>query len=112
MPRSTPGKASAPRYQDEMCQGSRITVTDPHAARPFTVALALLASIYERHTEQLVWDEAAFDALAGGDPLRSQIIAGRSARELVRGYTDELAEFDATRPRLYDADGIPIDLSA
>ena len=111
VPRSIPGKASTPRYRDEECQGIRITVNDPHAARPFTLALALLVAMHRRHEEQLVWDEAAFDALAGGDTLRNQIIAGRSARDIVRGYADELADFDATRPRLYDADGIPIELS-
>ena len=84
----------------------------PRAARPFTLALALLVAMYRRHQGQLVWDEAAFDALAGGDALRNQIIAGRSARDIVRGYADELADFDAARPRLYDADGIPVELSS
>ncbi|MNC96000.1 hypothetical protein D3C83_132560 [compost metagenome] len=51
-----------------------------------------------------------FDLLAGGPDLRQRIESGASALEIVAAYAEELAAFDARRPRLYNAEGIPFEV--
>lgn len=99
IPRSIPGKASSPKYQDRLCHGILFTVTDRRAARPFTAAVAVISAALQCHPE-LEW-EPVFDTLAGGPWLRGQILAGRPAAEIVAETLPALAAFDASRPRLY-----------
>jgi uncharacterized protein YbbC (DUF1343 family)/CubicO group peptidase (beta-lactamase class C family) len=107
-PESIPGKATSPRFLDEICQGVRIHVTDKDLLRPFTLAVALIVAIRSQHPGEFRFDGSPpFDMLAGGPDLRERIESGASAIEVVGAYAEELAAFDARRPRLYGSDGIP-----
>lgn len=99
-PRSIPGKASRPRYLDEPCEGLRIDVRDPRAARPFALAVAMLCGIRREHPWRFDW-ERNFDLLAGSDGLRESIESGADAREIVESCTPQLNAYDAVRPKLY-----------
>ncbi len=99
-PRSIPGKASSPKYQDAECQGLQIAVEDARAARPFTLATAILCAIARRHSDQLEW-KPFFDTLAGGSDLRQRIASGQDAMAIVESYASALRQFDARRPKLY-----------
>lgn len=99
MPKSIPGKASSPVYQDKLCQGITFKITDRQVARPFTTAIALISAIQHCHPE-LEW-KPFFDTLAGGPWLREQLQAGRSALDIAESIRGDLAAFDAARPRLY-----------
>ncbi len=111
VPRAIPSKASSPRYQDEVCQGVRMNVYDPAGARPFTLAIALIAAMRAVHPADFRFDGSPpFDMLAGGPDLRSRIERGESALDIVAAYDEELRAFDAQRPRLYSTDGIPFEV--
>ena len=98
-PKSMPGRATHPTHQDMLCHGISFQITDHAAARPFTTVVALISAIHRQHRE-LEW-KPFFDTLAGGPWLREQIQAGRSAHEISESCREELARFDAARPRLY-----------
>jgi uncharacterized protein YbbC (DUF1343 family) len=100
VPRSIPGKASHPTYQDQECQGIALRVTDARPIRPFTLAVALLAAIRRYHSTELQF-KPFFDTLAGGPWLREQIEAGKSAPWVEKQSQKSLAAFDAVRPRIY-----------
>jgi uncharacterized protein YbbC (DUF1343 family)/CubicO group peptidase (beta-lactamase class C family) len=99
-PRSLVGKASSPRYQDQPCKGVGIGVTDLREARPFTLAVALLKGIRDRHPQEFSWN-ASFDVLAGGPDLRRRIEKGQSALEIAAAYAKPLETFDGKRPKRY-----------
>lgn len=99
-PRSIPGRAATPRYQDQLCRGIRIAVAAPERARPFTLALALVKAIRDTHPEQFAWADM-FDVLTGGPWLRQQIEAGRTAADILAEAQPAIEAFDAARPRLY-----------
>jgi uncharacterized protein YbbC (DUF1343 family) len=110
-PASIPGKASNPRYEGEVCQGVRIHVTDAAELRPFALAIAMIVAMRNAHPSEFRFDGSPpFDLLAGGPDLRQRIESGQSARDIVNAYGAELAEFDARRPRLYSAEGIPFEV--
>jgi len=99
-PVAIPGKASNPAYRDEICEGIRIRIDEPHSARPFTLAVALLAAVRRRHPGELKF-RPNFDVLAGGADLRGRIERGETALEIAGAYEKELRLFDQRRPRLY-----------
>jgi uncharacterized protein YbbC (DUF1343 family) len=99
-PRSIPGKAASPRYLGEECRGVRMRVDDLHETRPFTLALALLRAIQDRHPGEFEWT-SAFDVLAGSDDVRRRLENGERAHEIVERFGADLREFDKARPRLY-----------
>jgi len=99
-PRAIPGKATAPIYRDEPCEGIRIAIENREEFRPFTLAYALLAAMHRRHRDKLEW-KPFFDTLAGGPALRQAILGGMDASAYVESLTPALARFDATRPKLY-----------
>ena len=99
-PQAIQGKASHPEYQDRACHGIRLHVTDPGAARPFGLAVALLGAIRKTHPEELEW-RPFFDTLAGGAELRQRICQGESAEDLCEAWTGELGDFDRRRPKCY-----------
>ncbi len=84
-PRSLPGRASSPRYQDTLCKGIYIHITDANAFRPFRVAVALLISMRECHGDQVELTRF-FDTLSGGPSLREAIEGGQSATCIVESY--------------------------
>jgi uncharacterized protein YbbC (DUF1343 family) len=100
-PVAIPGKASNPRYQDQVCNGLRLTVQDPQQARPFTTTVALLAAIRKIHPRDFEWGES-FDILAGSADLRRQIEQGLSWRQIIASFEPGLVRFDRERPRLYE----------
>jgi uncharacterized protein YbbC (DUF1343 family) len=100
-PVAIPGKASNPRYQDQVCNGLRLTIQDPGLARPFTTTVALLVAIRKIHSREFVWGES-FDVLAGSADLRDQIEQGSSWRQTITSFEPGLVRFDGERPRLYE----------
>lgn len=99
IPKSIPGKASSPKYQDKLCRGIKFTITDRYILRPFTVVLAVICAMHRQHKElEFI---SFFDTLAGGSWLREQIVAGRAASDMVAEMAPALVRFDAERPHLY-----------
>jgi uncharacterized protein YbbC (DUF1343 family) len=107
VPRSIPGKASSPRYQDTDCAGIRVTVTDRAIARPFTLAVALLSAIRRQHAWRFKWGRT-FDMLAGSEELRKRIEDGETAAAIIASYTSSLTTFDASRPKLYAEEPVSV----
>ncbi len=99
-PRSLPGRAVSPKFQDAACHGVRITLTDALAARPFALAVATLVALRKNHPKDLKW-EKSFDVLAGSSALRERIEKRDDAMQIVRDFNQALAEFDSVRPKLY-----------
>lgn len=99
-PRSIPGKAADPKYLDRECNGLRISVRDPHAARPFATTVALLCALKRIHADRFAW-EKSFDTLAGTPTLRERIDRGDDPLQIIADYAAPIAAFDAVRPKLY-----------
>jgi uncharacterized protein YbbC (DUF1343 family) len=100
IPKPIPGKSENPEYNGKICKGILIEITDPDAARPFSLAVAVLAELVKRHKDQIQW-KPNFDVLAGGPWLRGQLSAGRPAAGIIAETAADLAAFDAARPKLY-----------
>jgi len=83
--RFTPRASAAarqPRYQDTELPGVRLQVTEPRAARPYALGVALLIAL--RRQPGFAWrGPEALDRLVGTRRLREALESGRSVAEIV-----------------------------
>lgn len=100
-PRSLPGKAAHPRFQDQTCQGIALTITERNPLRPFLLAVALIAAIRETHPSEFTFKEDWFDLLAGTAELRAGIERGEKPGPWVRWLERKNAAFAEEAPQRY-----------
>jgi uncharacterized protein YbbC (DUF1343 family) len=81
----TPHAAEAapdPKFKDQECNGVRIKVTDARAARPYTLGVALLATLHK--SKDFAWrSEDALDRLVGTRKLRAALEKGDGVEAIV-----------------------------
>jgi uncharacterized protein YbbC (DUF1343 family) len=63
------------------CVGFAINVVDRESADPVALSVSLLAAIAGRHADKLEWDEKHFDAIAGTDTIRREILSASDGRD-------------------------------
>jgi uncharacterized protein YbbC (DUF1343 family) len=93
----TPSQPGDGKFPDQMVRGVRFITTDRATYDPTRAAVAALIEIQRLHLDELAWDPAHFDALAGTSSLREQIQAGASLDEITRGWAAALAAFSQKR---------------
>jgi uncharacterized protein YbbC (DUF1343 family) len=101
-----------PRYgawNDEMCHGVQIFITDYDAVRPVSAQIHFMEIIQSLFPEDSPFtDEHAerwlFDEVLGTDEIRRRVLAGDSAEEIIVGYQDDVQAFLEKRERylIYD----------
>jgi uncharacterized protein YbbC (DUF1343 family) len=80
------------------CAGLLINTVNKDEADPIALTVALLVAIAARHGNELEWNEKHFDALAGIDVLRTEIVA--AAHESDSERTQRLERLFAKWSRL------------
>jgi uncharacterized protein YbbC (DUF1343 family) len=85
------------RYAGTLCHGLQLHVTNRLTCRPVTVVMHLLALLQQRYPNDLAWDKAHFDRLAGGDATRLHLSRGGSATELILSWEEDLRRYNQTR---------------
>ena len=100
-PRSIPGRASAPRYQDREVRGIGIRVTDYAELLPVETGVAVVRALYHSlpTEEQKRFFHGGIDNLSGSVLLRSSIEKGLTAAAIAALWSDEVAQFMKKRSR-------------
>ena len=80
-------------FAGQLCHGLSLTVTDRQQLQPMAMGVAMLSAL----DNGLKFNSATFDALAGTDQLRKQIVGGVAAKDIAAGWQAELSAFDAKR---------------
>ena len=92
------------KWAGKVCGGLQIHVTDPRAYRPYRTTLALLAEIRRLWPDADLWRPPPYeyetvrlpiDLLTGDARIREGLDAGRPVAALERGWSRELAAFEA-----------------
>jgi uncharacterized protein YbbC (DUF1343 family) len=94
-PRSIPGRAEKPKYQDQICYGVRITVIEPYKIKPFEVAVGLLTVLQKLYPKEFNMKEYGdfLDKLAGTDKMRKRIFDKASLESILEESRKELPAF-------------------
>lgn len=99
VPKSMPGKASHPKFQDETCYGLKLKVTDRDAFKPFLTGVRIVQSLHTLYPQQLKWRERHFDRLVGSDVLRKAILSGRDLKDLIQEWQESAEAFKKQRQK-------------
>jgi uncharacterized protein YbbC (DUF1343 family) len=95
----TPRAAEAapdPKFKDQECNGVRIKVTDARAANPYTLGVALLASLGK--SKEFAWrSEGALDHLVGTRKLRAALAKGEAVDAIVEADAAAIEAFRKER---------------
>jgi uncharacterized protein YbbC (DUF1343 family) len=98
-PRSLPGKASSPKYQDKACQG--LMFTNRVSGKNLLLAgLALLRDSYVQYDEYAGGEPffyRGFNRWPGNETLEGQIRAGTEPEEIWNSWQAGVERFKATR---------------
>lgn len=105
-PSAIPGRATAPAYLGETCRGLAFTLRDRATARPFMLAVALLAAIRRVHGAALQF-KPFFDTLAGGPWLRAQLESDAPLDAVTAACEAQHRAYRAAKVELYpDSDAL------
>jgi len=95
----TPHAAEAapdPKFKDLECNGVRIKIADARAAKPYTLGVALLATL--RKSKEFAWrSDDALDHLVGTRKLRAALEKGQTVDEIVEADTPAIEAFRKER---------------
>lgn len=92
---------TAAKFDGEICGGVQIHIIDRKVFRPVTVGLHLLATLKALYPGEFAWLPRSWegahphiDLLAGTDQVRHTIDAGADVTALVKGWADDVADFE------------------
>jgi uncharacterized protein YbbC (DUF1343 family) len=96
------------KFQDEICEGAFIHVTDSENFNPVMVTVAILKEIVKKYPGNFRWKEPPYeyeyeklpvDILAGNSWLREMIEADKSLTDIEQSMQSELARFEPLRSK-------------
>lgn len=98
-PQSIEGMSSSPKLLGEDLEGVQIDVTDMASFEPVEAGIHVLHAFYDAAPDKdaFLSRRASLDRLAGTDRLRSMLVAGASAQEIIDSWQDEVVAFRELR---------------
>jgi uncharacterized protein YbbC (DUF1343 family) len=85
------------KFKDQLCGGCQVHVTDRNAYRPLAATLHVIKILRSTYPAKFAFHEAYFDKIMGTASVRKAIEAGKSVEDIVAGWADGLARFEALR---------------
>lgn len=103
-PGEIPGVASDPKYDQELCSGIEIVVTDKDRYQSVRCGLHILGAIQTLYPDQLTFREKSLRRLWGSKTLRKALQNGQDLEQLIDSYQGDLQKFLKKRQSylLYD----------
>jgi uncharacterized protein YbbC (DUF1343 family) len=98
-PEELTGIASQPKYENELCRGLRISVTDRNAVQPVHLGISILAAFKRAHPNETVLRSRRFDILTGNKSVRHMLDRGAHPSDICEGWAKELETFGNIRSR-------------
>jgi len=91
------------RFQDELCGGVQIHITNFHTFRPMRTQITILTAIRDLFPAHDYFADSdrilSFDRAMGTDQVRKAIQTGKSADDIIASWQDKLEEFKKIREK-------------
>lgn len=106
-PKSIPSMSATPKHQDVDLIGIKISVTNREAIRPVELGIHALAAVRDNWPDEKFGESLNarwMTLLYGSEDLRTDLINGKPATDIVRSWQSDLSEFEMKRKQylLYD----------
>jgi uncharacterized protein YbbC (DUF1343 family) len=98
------------KWQDEVCGGVQIHLTDPEAYKPYTTTLALIQDCISLYPDQFSWrtppyeyetEKMPIDLIIGDKSVRARVEKQEDIRCLEESWQEELNNFRETAQRYF-----------
>ncbi|NWF49583.1 MAG: DUF1343 domain-containing protein [Ignavibacteriaceae bacterium] len=93
IPKTIEGKAINPKYENQVCKGLKLTITDRESFVPLKFTLELISSLIKLYPEKFKFNETAFDKLAGTESIRKMLLMKIPADEIIKAGSRILISF-------------------
>lgn len=103
-PKSIPSMSKYPKYENELCNGIHIKVTNRDQYNSVKAGIGVLWAVYKLYPNNIHINESSLARLWGSDKLFKMIKDGYSINEILESYQVDLQEFADLRKKylLYD----------
>jgi uncharacterized protein YbbC (DUF1343 family) len=98
-PKEIKGKALRPKFEGMVCNGISIKVIDDKIFDPVSFGINVVYSLLKLYPENFKFIDNHFDLLAGTDKLRRDLLAGKSAEEIISAWKGEIEKFKIKRKK-------------
>ena len=98
-PEEIPNMASSPKYENELCNGIFLKVTDRKIFKPIEFAVKLIYTLHKLYPEKFKFRESAIDRLWGSSKFRSDINSGKLPEDIISSYQNDLNNFKEVRKK-------------
>jgi uncharacterized protein YbbC (DUF1343 family) len=95
-PKTIPGVAVNPKYENELCSGIEITVTDRDSYESVKTGIFLLSVLQKLYPDDFQISEKGMNRLVGND-LIVKTLSQLSPREIIDIYSDSVVSFNEKR---------------
>ena len=93
---------SHPRFQDQLCHGIYIHVTDRSMIRPVEIGVAIVCAFKKLYPEFSIFRaNGSFDKLTGSKNVREMIERGADYLEIASTWKSDLKSFDVAREKYF-----------
>lgn len=91
--------APNPKFQDQLCGGVFVNVTERNLFRPVETALMMLEAVMRLYPDSLRLRDEATDRLTGSAAIRRSLIAHQSVRGILENMRSQLERFQGLRSK-------------
>lgn len=89
--------ASKPKFENQLCHGVKIKITDRKAFSAVEFGVKLLCALKKLYPADFKFRENAFDRLSGDKTIREKIASGKGAARIISAWQKELKNFQKIR---------------
>jgi len=94
--RPTSFTPSSSKYQNQLCHGVELLVTDRTRFEPFRTGVAVVNELSRAYPDQFEWNPAHFDRLCGTAVIREAILARKSLAAFMVAWRADATTFQQT----------------
>jgi len=90
-----------PKYQNEICNGCVIEITDRDIIKSWITGLMIVKTIYNIYPTKFKWRTRHFDRLCGTDIFRKEIESHSNLDLIIKSQQSELLQFNKLREKYF-----------
>lgn len=92
-PRAIKGMSMHPKFQNRLCRGIKIQVTDRSVFHSYETGIRITALLHRLYPDSLQWHTTHFDRLCGTAKIRKTILKNDSLNYLIKSFEAQKKNF-------------------
>ena len=96
-PETIPHKAYKPKYENQLCDGIKINITNRKIFRPIDFSIKLIYTFHKLYSEKFSFRNNWIDKLWGSSSLREMIENNKTPEQIINSWQSQLKRFKLER---------------